>query len=293
MSKELKIEVMPAEKKPKDRRIDNINYKDLPKIPANILLLGRCGSGKSSILYSLLTKGFTYGPKHKSLFDEALFYIGTLDSKHIFEKLPIKNSLVLEEFDPIDFSNYLDDLRAHQLEKLEKHKSPMNTLICFDDFVGAALMKRINNKSSPLEKLVLTSRHEANATIIFCSQVYKSSGFSTPTVRNNLTTIILAQMSRIELEKIAEEYSGDMTKDEFITIYDRIMAKKPYNFLVMDTRRPLNARWTEQFSTPIPRPQRLLDLDTSVKGEGYKSDTNLSSESPSSIGSSSESSDSD
>jgi hypothetical protein len=277
MSKELKIEVMPAEKKPKDRRMDQINYKDLPKIPANILLLGRCGSGKSSILYSLLTKGFTYGPKHKSLFDEALFYIGTLDAKHIFEKLPIKNSLVLEEFDPIDFGNYLDDLRTHQLEKLEKHKPPMNTLICFDDFVGAALMKRINNKPSPLEKLVLTSRHEANATIMFCSQVYKNSGFSTPTVRNNLTTIILAQMSRIELEKIAEEYAGDMTKDEFIIIYDKIMARRPYNFMVMDTRRPLNARWTEQFSTPITRPQRLMEIEASVKGTPVMKDSDSES----------------
>ena len=265
MSSELKIEVMPAEKKPKDARIDKINYKDLPKIPANILLLGRCGSGKSSILYTLLTKGYTYGPKNKSLFDEAVFYIGTLDSKHIFEKLPIKNSLVLEEFDPVDFQKYLDDLRTHQLEKLEKHKSPMNTLICFDDFVGNALMKRLNTKASPLEKLILTSRHEANCSVIFCSQVYRSSGFSTPTVRNNLTTIILAQMSRIELEKISEEFAGDMTKDEFITIYDRIMAKKPYNFMVMDTRRPLNARWTEQFSTPIPRPKRLQDLDSSIQ----------------------------
>jgi hypothetical protein len=258
---------MPAEKKPKDRRLDKINYKDLPKIPANILLLGRCGSGKSSILYTLLTKGFTYGPKHKSVFDEALFYIGTLDAKHIFEKLPIKNSLVLEEFDPVDFEKYLDDLRMHQLEKLERNKPPMNTLICFDDFVGAALMKRLNTKSSPLEKLILTSRHEANATVMFCSQVYRSSGFATPTVRNNLTTIILAQMSRIELEKIAEEFAGDMTKDEFIHIYDRVMAKRAYNFMVFDTRRPLNARWTEQFSTPIKRPQRLLDLDIELLSE--------------------------
>ena len=284
MSKELNIEVMPAEKKPKDRRLDKINYKDLPKIPANILLLGRCGSGKSSILYTLLTKGFTYGPKHKSVFDEALFYIGTLDAKHIFEKLPIKNSLVLEEFEPTDFEKYLDDLRAHQLEKLERNKPPMNTLICFDDFVGAALMKRLNTKSSPLEKLILTSRHEANATVMFCSQVYRSSGFATPTVRNNLTTIILAQMSRIELEKIAEEFAGDMTKDEFIHIYDRIMQKRAYNFMVMDTRRPLNARWTEQFSTPIPRPKRLLELEASLgpkKVEDSESDSSGSSSSDS------------
>ena len=273
---------MPAEKKPKDRRIEKINYKDLPKIPANILLLGRCGSGKSSILYTLLTKGFTYGPKNKSIFDEALFYIGTLDSKHIFEKLPIKNSLVLEEFDAQDFQRYLDDLRAHQLEKLAKNKSPMNTLICFDDFVGAALMKRLNTKASPLEKLILTSRHEANSSVIFCSQVYRSSGFSTPTVRNNLTTIILAQMSRIELEKISEEFAGDMTKDEFINIYDKIMAKRAYNFMVMDTRRPLNARWTEQFSTPIPRPKRLQELDGLNKKENPDKSSDESSSSSSS-----------
>jgi hypothetical protein len=160
----------------------------------------------------------------------------------------------------------------------------MNTLICFDDFVGAALMKRINNKPSPLEKLVLTSRHEANATIMFCSQVYRNSGFSNPTVRNNLTTIILAQMSRIELEKISEEYSGDMTKDEFIGIYDKVMAKRPYNFMVMDSRRPLNARWTEQFSTPIPRPRRLQELDATaekekVEVESSDSDTDSSSDS--------------
>jgi hypothetical protein len=142
-------------------------------------------------------------------------------------------------------------------------------------------MKRINNKPSPLEKLVLTSRHEANATIMFCSQVYRNSGFSNPTVRNNLTTIILAQMSRIELEKISEEYSGDMTKDEFITIYDRIMAKRPYNFMVMDSRRPLNARWTEQFSTPIPRPRRLQELDATAETQKVdkadSSDSELSS----------------
>jgi hypothetical protein len=158
----------------------------------------------------------------------------------------------------------------------------MNTLICFDDFVGAALMKRLNTKASPLEKLILTSRHEANSSVIFCSQVYRSSGFSTPTVRNNLTTIILAQMSRIELEKISEEFAGDMTKDEFINIYDKIMAKRAYNFMVMDTRRPLNARWTEQFSTPIPRPKRLQELDGLNKKENPDKSSDESSSSSSS-----------
>jgi hypothetical protein len=100
---------------------------------------------------------------------------------------------------------------------------------------------------------------------VFASQTYKNSGFSHPVVRNNITTYVLAQMSRPELQKIAEELSGDMTPDEFITIYDKIMAKKRYNFMVYDTRRPLDSRWTERFNTPLDKPKRVLDLYRNAK----------------------------
>jgi hypothetical protein len=68
-------------------------------------------------------------------------------------------------------------------------------------------------------------------------------------------------MSLPELEKFAEENSQDFTKDEFIDLYNKVMAKKPYNFLVIDMRRPLNARITERFTIPVPRPARLQELD--------------------------------
>lgn len=224
------------------------------------MILGQCGSGKSSVLYSLLTEGYVYGKKKKSIFDEGIVYLGTQDAIGAFEKLPIKNHIVLQEFDPDDFEEYLDDLKAHQMEKLGRNKPPMNTILIFDDFVGQNLMKHNKNKASPLERLALTSRHECNASIVFCSQVYRGSGFSHPVVRNNITTYILCQMSRPEIQKIAEELSGDMTPDEFIQIYDKVMAKKRYNFMVYDTRRPLDMRWTERFNTPIERPERLKKL---------------------------------
>ena len=50
--------------------------------------------------------------------------------------------------------------------------------------------------------------------------------------------------------------------------------------MVMDTRRPLNARWTEQFSTPIPRSIRLQELDATaekVEVESSESDSDTSS----------------
>lgn len=259
--------------------MSQLRYKNLPKLPANIMILGQCGSGKSSILWSLISEGYTYGKKKKSIFDEGIVYLGTQDAIEAFEKLPIKNHVVLNEFDPDDFENYLEDLKTHQMEKLERGKAPLNTIIIFDDFAGVNLMKRRANKGSPLERLALTSRHECNASLVFCSQVYRNSGFSHPTVRNNITTYVLSQMSRPEVAKIAEELSGDMTPDEFIDIYDKIMAKKRYNFMVYDTRRPLDARWTEGFMTPIEKPERLKKLsllrnakvETSQISDDYRS----------------------
>lgn len=229
------------------------------------MLLGQCGSGKSSILYSMISEGYVYGKNKKSVFDEGIVYLGTQDAVDAFAKLPIKNHIILHDFDPDDFEEYLEDLKKHQMEKLSRGKPPMNTILIFDDFCGQGLMKHNKGKSSPLERLALTSRHEANTSLVFASQTYKNSGFSHPVVRNNITTYILAQMSRPELAKIADELSGDMTPDEFIAIYDKIMAKKRYNFMVYDTRRPLDQRWTERFNTPIEKPKRVLDLYRNAK----------------------------
>ena len=251
----LPIEPIPCELKPQDKRIKNINYKNLPKLPATFMILGRAGSGKSSILHSLITKGYTHG-KNKSVFDECISYLGTLDAIETFEKLPIKNNIVLKEFNPDDFMEYLDDLKDHQMEKLARNKPPLNTCLIFDDFVGQGLMKSHKGKASPLERLALTSRHECNTTVFFNSQAYKNTGFSTPTIRANVTTYVIANMTRPEIEKIAEEHCQDLTPKEFIEVYEKIM-KKPYNFMVIDYRRPLNARITEQFHIPIKKPTRL------------------------------------
>jgi hypothetical protein len=251
------IEVMPSENKPKDPKIEKMEMKFLPELPATILILGQCGSGKSSCLWSLMTKGYTYegkGGKKKSVFHELLVYLGTLDSRSSFEKMPVKNKLILTEFEPVTFEEYCDDLKKHQIERLDKGKPALNSCIIFDDFAGANLMKKAKvNGAPPIEKLCLTSRHEQNATLFYCSQFYKNTGFTSPSVRANITTIILYKMAKTEILKIAEEYSENYEVDEFIEIYERAMASKPYAFCVYDRRRPINSdRWTIGFTTPFP-----------------------------------------
>jgi len=267
--KELEIKVVPSENKPKDKRLNKIEHEYLPKLPSTFYILGKCGSGKSSILWSLLTEGYVYKEKgkNKSVFDEALIYLGALDAKHAFEeKLPIENKLILEEYDPVTFEEYMNDLKEHQMERLAKNKPCLNTCLIFDDFVGEGLMKKPRpNVAPPIEKLALTSRHEANCSVFFCSQVYKNSGFSKPSVRNNITTFIVSKMSRSELQKIAEELSDEYEPDEWIFHYDTIMAKKPYNFVTYDHRRPDGDKWRERFHIPFPKPKRLEMIQKSLK----------------------------
>lgn len=266
------IEVMPSEVKPKDKKLEKIEAKFLPSLPATILILGQCGSGKSSCLWSLMTKGFVYKGKNgnvKSVFQELLVYLGTLDSRASFEKMPVKNKLIMTEFEPTIFDEYCTDLKQHQMELLEKGKPPLNTCIIFDDFAGANLMKKPKpNVAPPIEKLCLTSRHEQNATIFYCSQFYKNTGFTSPSVRANITTIIMYKMAANEVRKIAEEYSEQYEVDEWVAHYDRAMASRPYAFVVWDRRRPMNAdRWTIGFETPFPPSKKILMFSQSLKKE--------------------------
>ena len=230
---ELPVKVIPSEEKPPDKRIKKIKY-ELPKIPSNMFFLGRCGSGKTCALYSLLNEGYVHNGK--SIFDEIVIYLGTLDAAESFKKLPCKNILVLHEFDADDFQKYLDDLKKHQMERLDKKKRPLNVCIVFDDFAADRLLKPLRGGASPLEKLVLTSRHECNATVMFCSQTFRSKGFATPTIRNNFNYYFLFTIARNDLEKVADEHSADLTKDEFMELYHEIH-KQPYQFMMIDLKK--------------------------------------------------------
>lgn len=277
-SNTLPIAPIPSENKPKDKRIAKMKYgPTLPKLPVTSVILGRVGSGKSSCLYSLLTQGFVYGKSKRSVFDEMVFYVGNKESVPALEKIKCKNKCILHEFEEDHFSEYLENLKAHQLERLEKNKAPMNVAVIFDDMAGVALLKRKKGANqNALERLLLTSRHEANCSVFFLSQVYKSGGFTTPLCRNNVMNWIIYNMSRPEMEKIAEDHSQQYTPQEFLAMYDKAM-EKPYNFITIDYRRPLNERIWERFDKPI----EYTITDTPYDAKANESESSSSSDSDS------------
>ena len=133
---ELPIEPIPSETNRKiDPRLAKMKYH-ICKLPATFQILGRCGSGKSSVLWSLLTKAFVY--RNKSIFHEIVVYLGSMDSVETFKTLPCKNLVILHEFIASDFEKYLDDLKKTQMDRINLGKAPLNIAVVFDDFVGQA-----------------------------------------------------------------------------------------------------------------------------------------------------------
>jgi hypothetical protein len=94
---------------------------------------------------------------------------------------------------------------------------------------------------------------------MYCAQIYKNSGFSTPVARNNMTHWIIYNMSKAEAEKIAEEHCGPMTKDEFLEFYNDAMKTK-HNFVMINYKVPDEKRYTERFTKVyVPKSLRTIE----------------------------------
>ena len=61
--------------------------------------------------------------------------------------------------------------------------------------------------------------------------------------------------------KIAEELCEMYEPDEWLQHYYSAIAEKPYNFVVLDRRRPITEdRWSVKFNKPFPPSKKFLEL---------------------------------
>ena len=84
-------------------------------------------------------------------------------------------------------------------------------------------------------------------------------------------------MSKPEMEKIAEDHSQQYSPKEFLAMYNKAM-EKPYNFLTIDYRRPLNERIWERFSGPLTLDGVVVPKDDCDCSTPESSDTESESE---------------
>ena len=98
-----------------------------------------------------------------------------------------------------------------------------------------------------LKKLFIRCR-KLNINLCFLTQSY----FSVPKdVRLNCTCyVIFEQNNKRELQNIAINHSTDIDYKDFVKIY-RNCVKAPYNFLTIDTTRPIDKRFKKNLNDPL------------------------------------------
>jgi len=234
-------EMIPSEERPKDKRFFALpHFKMIPKPPFTMLICAPIGQGKSSMVYSMLNKW--YG----KYFDELIVYNGTKDSNDAWLNLPPKEVVLLNEWNEKDFFDYAKVLEDSQLKKIQEGKPPLNVCIVMDDMVTDHIFSR--GRSTALDQFIIKIRH-IPASLIMTTQSYK---LISTTARRNMTHIAILPVNQDEIEKVAEEHSGLMKKDEFIKMYKHVVGKRDRNYLVIDYRDTVPNRFKERFEKVVP-----------------------------------------
>lgn len=231
-----------------DKRLDALIAKHGEMIlrPAmTAIAYGRIGSGKTSVLYSILKNMLPH------YFDEVVVFCASSDSKDAFESLPQKNILFLTDYDDEAFTNYVNKLREDQIERLSKGKSALNVCVVFDDIVFSNAISRGGRQGSMVERLMLICRHELNCSVLIACQHSKQI---TPAMRNNTLYHIICGVQRNDLAKIAEEHANHLSHEEFMKMYHQVQASGRHQFILVDYKAPEERRFRHNFDKIITFP---------------------------------------
>lgn len=235
-----KFEIIPSETELReDKRFARLPWHaSLIKPPFRIYLIGSSGSGKSSVLYTMIKKYYSH------YWDIIVFYNGTSDSNTAWEKTSRRNIVILNEFDEADLKEFLQETKDSQNALRAEGKQMKRILIAFDDMIANDLTR--SQKTSTLEKALLECRHY-NISIAICSQSFMKLS---RTARLNVNAIMLFKVARSEIKRIAEEYCTDVGYEDLLEAYNMIRKRAAYNFLTIIFGSSGN-RYLEKLDSPI------------------------------------------
>lgn len=255
----LKTKIIPSENEKYDAYEDfkKLDYSDyLPKPNGFcIMIQGSVGSGKSSLLYTLLN---LY--QKVNVFDIILVYCPTSDSHEVFKKFDDEKTDVVinSKFNDLEFSSFIKDLDEDQRkirEKIDEHISkdekipkglrPVRVLVILDDAItDPTLIQKVRPNS--FDTAVINRRHMGLNIIITCQNYLQAS----PNLRaNNPSHFILMKANERDLKKISEEHNGGQIMPQtFMNLYKGIKDVEPYGYLMVDYKADPDKRFRSGLS---------------------------------------------
>lgn len=180
------------------------------------LLIGRPGSGKTSLLYSLF--------KSKQCFRKVFHHIYLFQPSHsrasmkdkLFDKLPED-----QKFDELDFDS-LEDV----MSRIKSGDKKENNCIIMDD--QSAFLK--NKETMKMMKDLIFNRRHYHCSIFFLVQTYHSVPKE---IRRLFSNIFCFKVSKQELEVLTEELI-EKRKDDVLEI-SKVVFDKPFEYLFINT----------------------------------------------------------
>jgi len=212
---------------------------DLPNLPMRMLIIGKSGCGKSSIIGNLLCIHY----KKDFLPEDIFIFSGSLDGdiklKTIIDYLEIPKENLFDEYNEDKLNELYTLLQDDFNESLEKKQKPSHKLIILDDlsFSGKLKGKKDNNV---INKIFMNGR-KFNINIIATAQKY--SDLSTGS-RENATAMILFKSSNKQLELIEQDMNYLDNKKQFMKLV-KDNTKENHDFLMIDFSKPIIYRTSE------------------------------------------------
>lgn len=214
------------EKIPKDLLDNSFNpkfHKHHMKIPFRMIVIGSSGSGKTSTVLNII-KAFngTFGKI-------------VIISKNLSEPLYKFLRKEISEEDGLEMYEGLENTPA-----LDTWNKKQNNLIIWDDMMNEKNLKSVSDYFIRCRKL--------NVSAIFISQSYFIPDKDWKTIRRNCNYIILKKInSTKDINLIIREYSLDITKQQFMKIYENIIKEDFSNFLLIDIDASPEERFRKNF----------------------------------------------
>jgi len=204
-------------------KLDNYELTSFLNKHSTVLMIGKPGQGKTSLIYSLM--------KSKDVF------FGTFDKVFLMQPIQSRASMKDDLFDRIPDEQKYNELTIENLDDVENNLSEYNNVLLVDDMTAFLKNKDIKKK---LKELVYNRRHK-HLSIIFLVQSYLSIEKD---IRKLFSNLFIFKCSKNEMATIWDElieYPKEYILPIMKEVYDR-----PYSFLFINTdSQRLFKNWDE------------------------------------------------
>ena len=222
------------------KNLPQSNYMEqgiINKFPSMLLVVGRSGSGKSSVIsYMASNKNFI-----KGFYDDIYLFSPTCEIDDICKTLKIPKKNMIAKPSEEALMKILDTQEKHIKSKgIKKTGESNKVLIIFDDIISDPKFL----KSPAMVKLATMGRHFLISSIINTQSYTKVPRV----IRLQANGIILFPSSNNELKLLGDDTAPpNCTKKDFLKLIDYATSGK-HDFLYINNFEPVETRFRKGFS---------------------------------------------